>query len=291
MPPHQSAALKPSGARDVPVIELNDGYRIPQLGFGVWQVPNEDVGPAIKVALESGYRAIDTAQGYDNEEGVGEAIARSDIPRDELFITSKLRTKFLGYDETLKGIETSLKALKLSYLDLFLIHWPAPAHDRYVDSWKAFIKARSDGLVRSIGVSNFLPEYIDRIIDETGELPAVNQIEIHPEFQQLDVTSYHEDKGIRLEAYSPLGSGAVLDNPAIAEIAKRHHRSPAQIILRWHIQQGHIAIPKSVTPERIRQNLQVFNFSLSDADMGEIARLDKPDGKTGSDPATFNDLF
>lgn len=276
---------------DVPLLDLNDARRLPQLGFGVWQVPNDEVTPAVATALEAGYRAIDTAQGYDNEEGVGKALAACGIPRDQLYVTSKLRTKFLGYDEAMRGIETTLKALKLDYLDLFLIHWPAPKHDRYVKTWKAFVGMKEQGLVRSIGVSNFLPEYIDRVIAETGVVPAVNQIELHPEFQQRDVRAYHASQQIQIECYSPLGSGAVLDNPVIGEIAKALGKSPAQVILRWHIQQGLAVIPKSVTPERIRQNLKVFDFSLDDEDMKRIDGLDKPDGKTGSDPATFNDLF
>lgn len=275
----------------VPLLDLNDARRLPQLGFGVWQVSNEEVTPAVTAALEAGYRAVDTAQGYDNEEGVGAALAASGIPREQLFVTSKLRTKLLGYDNAMQGIESSLKALKLDYLDLFLIHWPAPEHDLYVKTWKAFVGMKEQGIVRSIGVSNFLPDYIERLVTETGVVPAVNQIEIHPEFQQLDVRAFHKTNGILLQAYSPLGSGAVLDNPAIAQIADRLGRSPAQVILRWHIQQGTAVIPKSVTPERIRENLAVFDFELSDDDMAAIAKLDKPDGKTGSDPASFNDLF
>lgn len=275
----------------VPLLDLNDARRLPQLGFGVWQVSNEEVTPAVATALEAGYRAVDTAQGYDNEEGVGEALAACGIPREQLFITSKLRTKGLGYDNAMQGIESTLKALKLDYLDLFLIHWPAPEHDLYVKTWKAFIGMKEQGIVRSIGVSNFLPDYIDRLVTETGVAPAVNQIEIHPEFQQQDVRAYHKANGIQLQSYSPLGSGAVLDNPAIAQIAERLDRSPAQVIIRWHIQQNLAVIPKSVTPERIRENLAVFDFELNDDDMAAIAKLDKPDGKTGSDPATFNDLF
>lgn len=275
----------------VPLLDLNDARRLPQLGFGVWQVSNEEVTPAVATALEAGYRAVDTAQGYDNEAGVGAALAASGIPREQLFVTSKLRTKLLGYDNAMQGIEATLKALKLDYLDLFLIHWPAPEHDLYVKTWKAFVGMKEQGIVRSIGVSNFLPDYIERLIAETGVVPAVNQIEIHPEFQQLDVRAFHKTNGILLQAYSPLGSGAVLDNPAIATIADRLGRSPAQVIIRWHIQQGLAVIPKSVTPERIRENLAVFDFELSDDDMAAIAKLDKPDGKTGSDPATFNDLF
>lgn len=286
--PPEAMSHLPAG---VPLLDLNDARRLPQLGFGVWQVSNEKVTPAVATALEAGYRAVDTAQGYDNEAGVGAALAASGIPREQLYVTSKLRTKLLGYDDAMRGIDLSLKALKLDYLDLFLIHWPAPARDLYVKTWKAFVGMKEQGLVRSIGVSNFLPEHIDRLIAETGVVPAVNQIEIHPEFQQRDVRAYHASNQIQLESYSPLGSGAVLDNPVVGDIAKRLGRSPAQVIIRWHIQEGLAVIPKSVTPERIRQNLAVFDFVLDDADMGKIAGLDRPDGKTNSDPATFNDLF
>lgn len=275
----------------VPLLDLNDARRLPQLGFGVWQVPNAEVTPAVATALEAGYRAIDTAQGYDNEDGVGRALAASGIPREQLFVTSKLRTKGHGYDNAMRGVEASLKALKLDYLDLFLIHWPAPKLDLYVKTWQAFVGMKEQGVVRSIGVSNFLPQHIDRLVSETGVVPAVNQIEIHPEFQQRDVRAYHATNQIQLESYSPLGSGAVLDNPAIAAIAQRLGRSPAQVTLRWHIQEGLAVIPKSVTPERIRENLAVFDFALTDEDMTTIAGLDKPDGKTGGDPATNNDVF
>jgi 2,5-diketo-D-gluconate reductase A len=286
--PPEAMSHLPAG---VPLLDLNDARRLPQLGFGVWQVPNEKVTPAVATALEAGYRAVDTAQGYDNEAGVGAALAASGIPREQLYVTSKLRTKLLGYDDAMRGIDLSLKALQLDYLDLFLIHWPAPARDLYVKTWKAFVGMKEQGLVRSIGVSNFLPEHIDRLIAETGVVPAVNQIEIHPEFQQRDVRAYHASNHIQLESYSPLGSGAVLDNPVVGDIARRLGRSPAQVIIRWHIQEGLAVIPKSVTPERIRQNLAVFDFALDDADMGKIAGLDRPDGKTNGDPATFNDLF
>jgi 2,5-diketo-D-gluconate reductase A len=276
----------------IPLIELNDGNRIPQLGFGVWQVPNDEVKAAVLEAIRAGYRSIDTAQGYDNEQGVGEAVRESGVPREDLFITSKLRTKSMGYEEALRGYDESRQALGLDYLDMFLIHWPLPARDRYVDTWKAFTKLKQDGLVRTIGVSNFLPAYIDRIISETGVVPAVNQVELHPEYQQRDLRDYHRQHRIQLESYSPLGSGAVLDNPTIAGIARKHGKSPAQVIIRWHIQEGLVVIPKSVTPQRIRQNLQVFDFALDDEDMQQIARLDNPQsGKTNGEPEEFNDLY
>jgi 2,5-diketo-D-gluconate reductase A len=276
----------------IPLIDLNDGHAIPQLGFGVWQVSNEEVTPAVLEAIRAGYRMVDTAQGYDNEQGVGEALRQSGVPREELFVTSKLRTRLLGFDSARRGLEETLERLGLDYLDLFLIHWPAPAHDRYADTWRAFVKAREDGLVRSIGVSNFLPEHLTRIIEETGVTPAINQIEVHPEYQQRDVRAFHEEHGIQIESYSPLGSGAVLDDGTIAEIARAHGKTPAQVIIRWHLQEGLVVIPKSVTPERIRSNLEVFDFQLSEDEMARIAELDDPEsGKTGNDPATANDLW
>ncbi|HEV7717498.1 MAG TPA: aldo/keto reductase [Arsenicitalea sp.] len=287
-----SSSADRSGPASIPLIKLNDGNSIPQLGFGVWQVPNDEVKPAVTEAIRAGYRSIDTAQGYDNEEGVGEAIRDGGVPREQLFITSKLRTKSMGYDEALRGFDESRQKLGLDYLDMFLIHWPLPARDRYVDTWKAFIKLKQDGLVRTIGVSNFLPEHIDRLIAETGVVPAINQIETHPQYQQRAVRDYHRQHNIQLESYSPLGSGAVLDNEEIAAIAKKHGKSPAQVIIRWHLQEGLVVIPKSVTPERIRENLQVFDFELDREDMAVIARLDDPaNGKTGSKPEEFNDLY
>lgn len=275
----------------IPLIQLNDGNTIPQVGFGVWQVPNDDVVPAVTEALRSGYRMIDTAQGYDNEDGVGRAIRQSDIDREDLFITSKIRTKSMGADAR-RGIEESLPKLGLDYLDMFLIHWPIPAHNNYVETWKAFIEAKQEGLIRTIGVSNFLPEHLGRIIDETGVAPAVNQIETHPYFQQRDVRQFHFENRIQLESYSPLGHGEALDDPVITEIGRKYNKTPAQVIIRWHLQEGLIVIPKSVHAERIRDNLEVIQFELDETDMERIARLDNPaSGKTGSDPATFNDLY
>jgi len=281
-----------SGVAGIPVVGLNDGNSIPQLGFGVWQVGNDEVVPAVRSAIEAGYRSIDTAEGYDNEQGVGRAIREAAVEREELFVTSKLRTKLLGEAEAIEGLEGSLRALGLDYLDMFLIHWPAPAHDRYVAAWQGLIRAREQGLVRSIGVSNFLEEHLRRIIDETGVTPVVNQIETHPEFQQRAIRDFLESHDIRQESYSPLGSGAVLDNPEIGRIAAAHGKSPAQAIIRWHLQQGLIVIPKSVHEDRIRDNIDVFDFALSEDEMAAIARLDRtPEGRTGSDPRTFNDLW
>jgi 2,5-diketo-D-gluconate reductase A len=281
-----------SGTGLIPNVPLNDGNSIPMLGFGVWQVSNEEVVPAVAEAIRAGYRSIDTAQGYDNEEGVGRAMRDAEIDRAELFVTSKLRTKSMGFDEALRGYDESLEKLGLEYLDMFLIHWPAPRLDRYVDTWKALVRLREEGRVRTIGVSNFLPDYITRIVGETGVTPAINQIETHPQYQQRAVRAFHDAHQIQLESYSPLGSGAVLDEPVIQQIAQKHGKSSAQVIIRWHLQEGLVVIPKSVTPARIRENLEVFDFELDDSDMAEIAGLDDPEnGKTGSKPEEFNDLY
>ena len=275
---------------DVPLITLNDGNAIPQLGFGVWQVSNDGAIPAVTEAIKAGYRSIDTAQGYGNEEGVGKAIAESGLGRDEIFITSKLTNGEHGYDRALTAFMGTLGKLGVDWLDLFLIHWPVPARDKYAETWKAFVQLQKDGRIKSIGVSNFLPEHLERIIGETGVTPAVNQVELHPEFQQRDVRDFHIQHGIALESYSPLGRGRVLDSPTIGEIAKKHGKSAAQTVLRWHLQQGLIVIPKSVTPQRIRDNFAVFDFELDEDDLSKVAALDRSDGKMGSNPAVMNSL-
>lgn len=275
----------------VPAIALNDGHSIPQVGYGVWEVPDAEVSKTVVMATNAGYRSIDTAQGYGNEKGVGEGLVDSGVPRDQLFVTSKLRTGHQGYDAAIKSFEETLGRLGLDYLDLFLIHWPVPAHDRYSDTWKAFVALQKEGRIRSIGVSNFLNEHLERIIGDTGVAPAVNQIELHPEFQQRDVRDFHKQHDIRIESYSPLGRGSVLKNAEIGRIADKHGKSPAQVVIRWHVEQGLIVIPKSVHEERIRANIDVFDFKLDDADMAAIARLDRPDGKMVGDPATNNSLW
>ncbi|MET7454275.1 aldo/keto reductase [Streptomyces sp. NPDC005574] len=272
----------------VPPITLNNGLEMPQLGFGVWQVPDDEAEQAVTTALESGYRSIDTAAIYGNEEGTGKAIAASGLPREDVFVTTKLWNSDQGYDSTLRAFDTSLEKLGLDYVDLYLIHWPTPERDRYVDSYKAFEKLHSDGRVRAIGVSNFEPEHLRRLIAETSIVPAIDQIELHPHLQQQAAREYHAEQGIATEAWSPLGSGkGLLEVPAIVAIARKHGRTPAQVVLRWHLQLGNVVIPKSVTPSRIRENIEVFDFALDDEDLAAISALDE-DRRLGPDPSTFN---
>jgi 2,5-diketo-D-gluconate reductase A len=278
---------------DTPAIPLNDGNSIPQLGFGVWRLDEADAPRVVGAAIDAGYRHIDTAQGYDNEAGVGEAIKQASIGREELFITSKLRNGHQGYDSALRSLDESLERLQLDHLDLFLIHWPAPEHDRYVDTWRALIEAQKNGKVKSIGVSNFLPEHLTRIIDETGVTPAVNQLELHPAYQQRDIREFHRDRDIQIECYSPLGGqgSGLFENQAIVEIAEKHGKSPAQVIIRWHLQQNLIVLPKSSKPERAKDNFDVWDFTLSAEDVAQIDRLDREDGKTLPQPNDNNELF
>ncbi|MDL2081627.1 MULTISPECIES: aldo/keto reductase [Streptomyces] len=272
----------------VPLIKLNNGVEMPQLGFGVWQVPDDEAERAVGTALESGYRSIDTAAIYGNEEGTGKAIAASGIPREDIFVTTKLWNADQGYDSTLRAFDTSLAKLGLEYVDLYLIHWPLPAKDKYVDSYKAFEKLLADGRVKAIGVSNFLPEHLERLIGETSVVPAVNQIELHPHLQQHAAREFHARHGIATEAWSPLGQGkGLLEVPAIVAIAQKHNRTPAQIVLRWHLQTGNVVIPKSVTPSRIRENIDVFDFSLDTEDLAAISALNE-DRRIGPNPATFD---
>lgn len=271
----------------IPTVTLNNGVQMPQLGFGVFQVSDDETTAAVGAALAAGYRSIDTAAIYGNEAGTGRALAQSGIARDELFITSKLWIADLGYEETLAAYQSSLDKLGLDYLDLYLIHWPAPELAKYGESWLALEKLLADGRVRAIGVSNFLPEHAQKLIDQGGTVPAVNQVELHPALQQRDVEAFNAANGIATEAWSPLAQGALLQEPAVLEIAARHGRTPAQVILRWHLQQGRIIIPKSVTPARIRENLDVFNFSLSAEELTVIDGLER-DGRTGPHPAEFH---
>ncbi|MFJ8952837.1 aldo/keto reductase [Streptomyces sp. NPDC102381] len=261
---------------------------MPQLGFGVWQVPDDEAQTAVTTALEAGYRSIDTAAIYGNEEGTGKAIAASGVPRDELFVTTKLWNADQGYDSTLRAFDTSLEKLGLDYVDLYLIHWPLPSKGLAVDTYKAFEKIHADGRAKSIGVSNFLPEHLDQLTAGTSVIPAVNQIELHPHLQQRASREKHAELGIATEAWSPLGQGkGLLEVPAIVAIAQKHGRTPAQVVLRWHVQLGNVVIPKSVTPSRIKENIDVFGFELDPEDLGAISALNE-DRRLGPDPATFD---
>ena len=270
-----------------PTVTLNNGVEIPQLGYGVFQVPDAATEEAVAAALRTGYRSIDTAAAYRNERGVGDAIAESGLRRDEIFVTTKLWNSDQGYDSALAAFESSLKKLRLDRVDLYLIHWPTPAKDRYVDTWRALEKLLADGRTRAIGVSNFQPAHLRRLLDETGIVPAVNQIELHPQLQQAELRAFHAEHGIATEAWSPLAQGAVLDDPLLGRIAERVGKSPAQVVLRWHLQLGNIVIPKSVTPERIRENADVFDFTLTEQDLLDLAGLDRG-LRTGPDPDQFN---
>jgi 2,5-diketo-D-gluconate reductase A len=271
----------------VPVIKLNNGVEIPQLGLGVFQVPNAETVQAVTTALEAGYRSIDTAKIYDNERGVGEAVRASGLAREELFVTTKLWNDEQGYDAALKGFDASLSRLGLDYVDLYLIHWPAPSADRYVDTWKALEKIASDGRARAIGVSNFAQRHLQRLFDETETVPAVNQVELHPDLAQLELRGFHAEHGIVTEAWSPLAQGGLLTEQSLVALGEKYGKTPAQIILRWHLQIGNVVIPKSVTPDRIRGNIDVFDFELADDDIAVIGELDA--GKRiGPDPETFD---
>ncbi|MFC7328465.1 aldo/keto reductase [Marinactinospora rubrisoli] len=271
----------------VPDVTLNNGVRIPQLGFGVWQVENSKVVEPVRVAIEAGYRSIDTAAVYGNEQGVGEGIRLSGVPRDELFVTSKLWNSEQGYDSTLRAFDATMERLGLEQLDLYLIHWPMPARDSYIDTWKAFEKLYADGRVRAIGLSNFKVPHLQRVLDEGSVVPAINQIELHPNLVQQELRDFHTAHGIATEAWSPLGQGHLLADPAIGKIAESYGKTTAQVILRWHLQIGNVVIPKSVTPERIRSNFDVFDFELSAADVDALTALDAG-RRFGSDPDDVN---
>jgi 2,5-diketo-D-gluconate reductase A len=270
-----------------PSITLNDGNAIPQVGFGVFQTPPDETERAVTIAFEAGYRHVDTAAAYRNERGVGKAVAESGLPREDLYITTKLWNSEQGYDSTLKAFDASVDRLGLDYVDLYLIHWPLPARNTFVDTFKAFSTLRDQGRVRSIGVSNFEPEHLRILIDATGIVPAVNQVELHPRFPQDELREVHKQLGVATEAWAPLGQGALLDDPKVTEVAERHGKTPAQVLIRWHIQLGNIVIPKSVTPERIVSNFDVFDLELSEQDMASISSLG--DGtRMGPDPRTFD---
>lgn len=270
-------------------IHLNDKMKMPQLGFGVWQIGNHEGAQIIDCALDAGYRLIDTAAIYENEEGIGQGIAGSKVGREEIFLTTKVWNVDQGYDATLRAMDKSLKKLQTSYVDLYLIHWPAPKNDKYVPTWKALSRLRTEGLARSIGVSNFTIAHLERLIEETGIVPAVNQIELHPHFQQKELREFHQQHGIVTEAWSPLARGGALFNESVlVSLASKYNKTPAQVILRWHLENGIIAIPKSATPKRILENFDVFDFTLSLEDMELMKGLDNKNGRMGPDPMTAN---
>jgi 2,5-diketo-D-gluconate reductase A len=271
--------------KHIPSVTLSQGGAIPQLGFGVWQVEDDKALEAVGAAFDAGYRSIDTAMIYRNEVGVGRAIAKSGLPREDLFITTKLWNEDQGYDSTLRAFDASLGRLGLDHVDLYLIHWPQARNGKYFDTWRAFETIHREGRARAIGVSNFQVAHLQHLIDDAEIVPALNQIELHPSLQQHELLAFHQKHGIVTEAWSPLARGA-LDDPAIAGIAKKHGKTPAQVVLRWHMQRGVVAIPKSVTPSRIRENIDIFDFALDEGDMAAFAKLDA--GKrTGPDPDTF----
>jgi 2,5-diketo-D-gluconate reductase A len=270
----------------IPDLLLNDGTKIPQLCFGVFQVPDNEATPAVTAALESGFRAIDTAAYYRNETGTGKAIASSGIPRQQLHITTKVWHTDLGYDSTLASLDRSLTNLQIDYLDLYLIHWPVPSRDMYVETWRALQKIKSAGLARSIGVSNFEPAQLERLLVETDTVPALNQIELHPRFPQTECRAFNTRHGIATQAWSPLAHGQLLSDPTVAHVAKRHDKTAAQILLRWNLELGDIVITKSVTPERIRSNMEIFDFELTSDDNAELATLDSGT-RTGPDPSIY----
>ncbi|MGV2856259.1 aldo/keto reductase [Glutamicibacter sp. AGC13] len=271
----------------IPTITLNNGVEMPQVGFGVFQVPNEETTAAVGSALKAGYRSIDTAAIYGNEEGVGAALALSGIAREDLFITSKIWIADMGYEQALEALDASLERLGLEYLDLYLIHWPAPEKNLYVETWKALEKLYAEKKIRAIGVSNFQPEQLEQLVAEGTIVPAVNQVELHPALQNREVVAANAQHGIVTEAWSPLAQGAMLTDETIVGIAQAHEVSAAQVILRWHLQQGRVIIPKSVTESRIIANLDLFGFELTSGELASIDALDR-DGRTGPNPDTFN---
>jgi 2,5-diketo-D-gluconate reductase A len=274
-------------ATEVPALTLHDGVEMPQLGFGVFQIPPEETQERVEEALATGYRHVDTAAAYRNEAGVGAAIAASGLRREDVFVTTKLWNSAQGYDSTLQAFEKSIERLGTGPVDLYLIHWPLPSRDLYLDTWRAFERIKEEGGARSIGVSNFRVEDLERLETDAEQQPTVNQIELHPRLQQAELRAWHADHDVATEAWSPLAQGDLLEDGTIETIAAHYERTPAQVILRWHLQLGNVVIPKSATPERIRENFELFDFALSEDDMAAIERLDSGQ-RTGPDPATFD---
>lgn len=274
---------------NVPNVTFNDGRTIPQLGYGVWQVEDEVAEKVVGTALQTGYRHVDTAAIYGNEAGVGRAITTSDVAREDIFLTTKLWNSDQGYENAFEAFDASLKKLGTDYVDLYLIHWAKPLQGLYLDSWRALIELQKQGKVRSIGVSNFPEEQLREIIEETGVVPAIHQIELHPYFSQEALRAVHAEYGIVTEAWSPLGNGSdLLQNPVLAEIAERHGVTPAQVVLAWHLAKGTVAIPKSVTPSRIEENLASVNVKLTAEDIAAVDALSTPEGRIGPDPANID---
>jgi 2,5-diketo-D-gluconate reductase A len=267
---------------DQPIVTLNDGVAMPQFGLGVFQTPPETTAEVVRQALADGYRLVDTASMYGNEEGVGEALR----DRPDVFVTTKLGNADHGFDKALRAFDASARRLKREPVDLYLIHWPRPRVGLYVETWKALIRLQREGRIRSIGVSNFARDHLERIIGETGVTPSVNQIELHPRFQQEALRAFHAERGIKTESWSPLGQARPLDNPVITEIAAKHGKTPAQVVIRWHLDNGLIVIPKSVHPERLKENTAVFDFRLDEDDLRRMRTLDSASGRMGPDPAT-----
>jgi len=270
-----------------PKLKLNDGHEMPSFGYGVWQIDNSQTAEAVATAIGIGYRLIDTATLYGNEQGVGEAVRNSGLKRQELFVATKLWNDSHGFNGALKAFEASLKRLKLDRIDLFMIHWPVPGLDRYVETWRAMTRLRDEGRATSIGVCNFNAARLQRLADQTGVVPAINQIELHPRFQQAALRAYHAQHGIATQAWAPLGKGQILDDKTLRGIAAKHGRTPAQIVLRWHRENGIIAIPKSADPSRMRENFQTLDFELDAEDLSRIAALDTLNGRVGPDPENF----
>ncbi|WP_439939588.1 aldo/keto reductase [Nocardia sp. N13] len=277
---------------EIPTYVLNDGTTLPAIGFGTYPLRGEEGTAAIVSALEAGYRLLDTAVNYDNEVEVGEAVRRSGLPRDEVLVASKIPGRHHAYDDAITSVRESLDRLGLERTDLHLIHWPNPGEGKYVEAWRALVQLQKDGLVRSIGVSNFTEEHLARIIDDTGVTPAVNQVELHPRFPQAHLREVHERLGVRTEAWSPMGKRrAPLEEPAVTSASEAHGVSPGQVILRWHVQLGSLPIPKSADRRRQAQNLDVFGFELTDVEMAAISGLAEDDGRLfGGDPDTHEEM-
>lgn len=271
----------------VPEVKLSGGVSIPQVGYGVFQIPPAETARAVAAALDSGYRSIDTAAAYGNEAGVGDAVRASGIPREDLFVTTKVWNSDHGYDSTLAAFDRSLRALRMDHVDLYLIHWPLPGRDRYLETWRALEHLLAEGGVRAIGVSNFHVPHLQRLIDSADVVPAVNQIELHPYLPQTHLRTFHAENGIATEAWSPLAQGALLADQAITGLSSKYGKSPAQIVLRWHVQLGTVVIPKSVTPARMRENIDVFDFELAEDDLLVLAELDNGT-RVGPDPDVFD---